>query len=309
MKSVCFLLAITGVPVSGCTSKSNEPPKANQPPLVSSIVLGPTSFDRQTDLLAQVDTHDPDNDVVQVRYSWYLNDQLIDGQKGPTLPASLLKRDDRVRLEAVPFDGKIVGASRLSETITIGNAPPSIAQVGIGLKSDERGDRLQVLVDASDRDQDRPQFLYRWMSNERVIKEGEEDFLEVTQVSPHDLVVVEVRPRDQHSAGRVARSDPYRVGNSAPKIVSSPPAFTNHTRYEYAVKVTDSDSGSVSFQLEVAPSGMAIDHTTGHIVWDLGQAKPGVHRVKVVATDEQGGFSFQEFDLTVAAAESSRPDS
>ena len=309
IESVCVLLTIISLPVPGCTSRSSEPPKANQPPTIHSIVLGPTPFNRQTDLIAQVNTHDPDNDTVQVRYHWYLNDQVVDGEKSPTLSASLLKRGDRVHLEAEPFDGKIAGASRKSETITVDNTPPSITQVGIGLQSDERGDRLQALVAASDHDQDIPQFLYRWTKNGRVVKEGEEDFLELTEVRPQDLVVVEVRPRDQHAAGKVSRSDPYTVGNSAPKIVSSPPTSIDRNRYEYAVKAVDSDSDSVSFQLDMAPPGMAIDRTTGHIVWDLGLVKPGVHRVKVVATDEQGGFSFQEFELTVAAPERSKPES
>lgn len=309
IESICVLLTIISLPVPGCTSRSSEPPKANQPPAIHSIVLGPTPFNRQTDLIAQVNTHDPDNDTVQVRYHWYLNDQAVDGEKSPTLSASLLKQGDRVYLEAVPFDGKIAGASRKSETITVDNTPPSITQVGIGLKSDERGDRLQALVDASDHDQDIPQFLYRWTKNGRVVKEGEEDFLELTEVRPKDLVVVDVRPRDQHATGKVSRSDPYTVGNSAPKIVSSPPTSIDRTRYEYIVKAVDSDLDSVSFQLEVAPPGMAIDQKTGHIVWDIGLVKPGVHRVKVVATDEQGGFSFQEFELTVAAPERSKPES
>ncbi|CUS37155.1 conserved hypothetical protein [Candidatus Nitrospira nitrificans] len=307
--AVCVLLTIISLPVSGCTSRSSEPSKANQPPVIHSIVLGPTPFDRQTDLIAQVNTQDLDSDIVQVRYHWYLNDQVIEGEKSPTLSASLLKRGDRVHLEAVPFDGKVSGSSRTSEVITVGNTPPLIAQVGIGVNSDERGDRLQALVDASDHDQDTPQFLYRWIKNGRVVKEGEEDFLELTEVRPHDLVVVEVRPRDTQAAGKMSRSDPYTVGNSAPKIVSSPPMSINHNRYEYVVKAVDPDSDSVHFQLEVAPPGMAIDQTTGNILWDTGYVKPGVHRVKIVATDEQGGFSFQEFELTIATAETPKPES
>lgn len=271
--------------------------------------MGPTPFDRQTDLIAQVNTHDPDNDIVQIRYHWYLNDQVIDGEKSPSLSASLLKRGDRVRLEAVPFDGKIAGASQKSETIAVDNAPPLIAQVGIGLKSDEQGDRLQALVDASDHDQDTPQFLYRWTKNGRVVKEGDQDFLELTEVRTKDVVVVEVRPHDHHVVGKISRSDPYLVGNNAPKIISSPPTSINRNGYEYAVKVVDSDSDLVHFQLEVAPSGMTIDRTTGNIVWNSGHVTPGVHRVKVVATDEQGAFAFQEFELTVAAAEPSKSQS
>jgi hypothetical protein len=309
MEPACVLLSIACFFTSGCTSKSNESQKVNQPPVIRSIILGPTTFDRRTDLIAQVDSHDPDNDIVQVRYSWYLNDQLVDSEKNPTFPASLLKRGDRVHLEALPFDGKVAGASRKSEIITVNNTPPSIIQVGIGLKSDERGDRLQALVDASDQDQDIPQFLYRWTKNGRIIKESEEDFLELTEVRPHDLVVVDVRPRDHQVAGKISRSDSYMVGNSSPKIVSSPPTSIDHNRYEYAVKAVDSDSDSVTFQLEVAPPGMAIDKTTGHIVWDAGHMKSGVHRVKVVARDEQGGFSFQEFELTVAGAEPPQPKS
>ncbi len=164
-------------------------------------------------------------------------------------------------------------------------------------------------MDASDPDQDIPQFLYRWNKNGRIIKEGEEDFLELTEVRPHDLVVVDVMPRDHQVAGKISRSDPYTVGNSAPKIVSSPSTFIDHNRYEYAVKVVDSDSDSVNFQLEVAPPGMAIDKTTGNIVWDVGHVRPGVHKAKVVVTDEQGGSSFQEFELTVAPTEPSKPGS
>ena len=307
-ESVCILLPFVCLFASGCTSRSGEPPKVNQPPLIRSIVLGPTPFDRRTDLIAQVDTYDPDDDIVQVRYSWYLNDQLIDSEKNPTFPVSLLRQGDRVRLEAAPFDGKVAGASQKSETITVGNTPPSIVQVGLGLKSDQRGDRLQALVDASDQDRDIPQFLYRWNKNGRVIKEGEEDFLELTEVRPHDLVVVEVMPRDHQAFGKISRSEPYMVENNAPKIISSPPTFINHNRYEYAVKVVDSDSDSVNFRLEAAPPGMAIDKTTGNIVWDVQHMKPGVHRAKVVVTDEQGGFSFQEFEVTVAA-ELSKPES
>jgi len=307
--SVCVLLPITCLLLaSGCTSRSSELPKVNQPPVIRSIILGPTPFDRRTDLIAQVDTHDPDNDVVQVRYNWYLNDQLLDSEKNPTLPASLLRRGDRVRLEAAPFDGKVAGVSRKSETIIVDNTSPSIVQVGIGLKSDERGDRLQALVDASDQDQDTPQLLYRWNKNGRVVKEGEDDFLELTEVRPHDLIVVEVSPRDHRVSGKTSRSDPYTVGNSAPKIISSPPTFIDRNRYEYAVKV-DSDSDSLGFELEVAPPGMAIDKTTGNIIWDVGHVKPGVHRAKVVVTDGHGGFSFQEFEVTVAATEPSKPES
>ena len=64
----------------------------------------------------------------------------------------------------------------------------------------------------------------------------------------------------------------------------------------------------MNFQLEVAPSGMVIDKATGNIVWDMKHVKPGVYRVKVVVTDEQGGFSFQEFELTVAATVLSKQD-
>ncbi|OQW33781.1 MAG: hypothetical protein A4E19_02730 [Nitrospira sp. SG-bin1] len=246
--------------------------------------------------------------MVQVWYNWYLNDRLVESEKRPTFPAALLKRGDRVLLEAVPYDGKLAGVTLRSETVTVDNTPPSITRVGVDLKSDERGDRLQAFVEASDLDHDIPQFLYRWTKNGYVIKESEEDFLELTEVKPRDLVVAEVRPRDKQSAGKIVRSDPYTVGNSAPKIVSSPPTSLGQNGYEYAVKVLDPESDSVNFRLAVAPTGMAIDQTTGNIAWDIAHVKPGVHRVKILATDEQGGFSFQEFELTVAASESSKPD-
>ncbi len=294
-----LLALLIGAVQSACNPHSPDAQKINHPPLIKSITLGPVPFDLRSDLTAQVETEDPDNDVVQVRYHWFLNDHPIGSDQTPVLSASLLKRGDRVRLEAVPFDGTVSGTIVRSELIEVRNTPPSIAQIGIGLKPSEHGDALHALVDATDRDHDSAQLLYRWHRNGRVIKEGEESFLDLTEVHSRDEIVLEVVPKDEQSSGKAVRSDPYVVGNRSPRIVSLPPAPHTRDRYEYMVTATDPEGDPIVYDLETGPPAMTINKTTGQLLWNMTPVPGGRYRVKVVVTDGQGGTAFQEFDLTV----------
>jgi len=109
-----------------------------------------------------------------------------------------------------------------------------------------------------------------------------------------------VTPYDDSLKGQVVSSGTLVLGNSPPKIVSTPVMPNGRDQFVYAVQAKDAEGDPVTFSLEAAPPGMTIDKMTGLISWKIPAGLIGTHHVRVVAEDGQGGASFQEFDLTLA---------
>ena len=76
---------------------------------------------------------------------------------------------------------------------------------------------------------------------------------------------------------------------------------TEDTAYSYDVEATDPDvEDTLTFSLDVAPSGMMINATTGVISWTPTNAQVGANAVSVRVTDSTGAFGTQSFTITVA---------
>ena len=92
--------------------------------------------------------------------------------------------------------------------------------------------------------------------------------------------------------------------NDAPSITSSPvTAATTSQPYSYDVDASDPDVGdTLSYSLDLFPTGMSIDGTTGIISWTPTVLQSGSHNVTVRVTDQGGLFATQAFTLDVALA-------
>ena len=91
--------------------------------------------------------------------------------------------------------------------------------------------------------------------------------------------------------------------------VDDPPSITSiavtsaseNTPYSYDVDATDPDAGdTLTYALDVAPLGMAIDPATGVVSWTPASTDVGGHAVTVRVTDAAGLFDTQAFTLSVA---------
>ena len=111
--------------------------------------------------------------------------------------------------------------------------------------------------------------------------------------------MVEVTARDHEAFASPVRSVPIVLGNSPPRIISSPAALTNKERYEYLVQSKDVDGDTLTYGLETAPPGMSIDKITGQVTWYVTPGLAGTHRVKVLVEDGQGGMAWQEFEVVI----------
>lgn len=297
-----FNISCTGQS-SSSTSDSPTPAKGNQPPVISSakILTNPIMLTGPVEV--QIDAQDPEREAVFFEYQWYVDNAPFAKQINATLPAELLRRGQSIFVEIVPTDGTHKGQPYRTRSVAVGNTAPRLIAVSLTPQTARTEDQLEAQVETSDPDHDRVDLIYKWYRNESVIKEGEESFLNTTGFVARDRITVEVTAHDPTVTGNSLKSEPLVLGNSAPKIISTPPIADTHDRFDYAVRSLDPDGDQVIYYLEAAPTGMSISET-GHILWQIPSNQEGIFHVKVVAKDGNGGMATQEFDLTLTSNKS-----
>lgn len=300
-----FLLGAT-VFVTACTEGSMTetaspvtPRGDNQPPVVTSAEILDAPLSQAAPIAVQVQSEDPEREAIFFQYQWYVDNVPLAGQTKATFPSELLRRGQTVFVEIIPSDGTNKGQPYQTKSVMVGNTSPKIETVSLRPQAARSGDKLEAVVEASDPDHDRIDLIYKWYRNEIMIKEGEETFLDTAGLVARDKITVEVTAYDPAAIGNSLKSEPLVLGNSAPQIISTPPSSASQGRFDYAVKAIDLDGDQVIYYLETAPTGMNINETSGHILWQIPSEQKGIFHVKVVAKDGHGGMATQEFDLTL----------
>jgi hypothetical protein len=306
----CVLAVLSGTACTGGTA--SEPAKGagidgNGPPVMVLAKISQSPISLTGPVGVQALAEDPERESITYSYQWYVNDVPIAGQTNPTFPAELLRRGQMISVEITPSDGRQKGKSVRTLAVGVGNTAPHITAVGLTPQTIQPGGKLTAEVAASDSDHDRIDLTYRWFRNDVVVKDGEEAYFDTTGLAPRDKVVVEVTARDSQAVGNMLRSDVVTLGNTAPAIVSTPPALVTPDQYEYMVRATDSDGDRLTYELETAPAGMTIESGSGQITWMIPPGNRGVFHVKVLAKDGQGGTAYQEFDLALGVSLPGKP--
>ncbi len=117
---------------------------------------------------------------------------------------------------------------------------------------------------------------------------------------PYEAVVGLEVVSEGEVAYRVAR---IQIANVAPTILSEPPAVARRGfRYEYKVEIADPgvEDTQAMFAIadDVAPEGMLITGD-GRIEWTPGGDDLGVHLIRVLVSDRDGGVAAQNWLLEV----------
>jgi len=108
------------------TQSSPEVKGPNQPPRVTSVDVDPL-YPKVGDTLKITATAvDPDGDEVRFSYEWYKNDVLLtEISNSLKLTPDEFKRGDKITLNVIPNDGKVMGAIGMMKGV-VGNSPPEI---------------------------------------------------------------------------------------------------------------------------------------------------------------------------------------
>ena len=196
-------------------------------------------------------------------------------------------------------DGKAKGQPFLSPAVRVVNSPPVIQEVRIEPTVAHVHDQPQVSVKGLDKDGDSIYYVYQWEINGNAAPEERGEKLERTLLKKGDSVTVIVTPDDRETLGTPKKSDPVRVVNSPPTIVSSPSVSPEGNIYRYPVQANDPDQDPLTFTLRQGARGMTIDAKTGLLQWEIRPEDKGTHTIVIEVSDNEGAKSIQRYSLSV----------
>jgi hypothetical protein len=273
--------------------------KTNSPPVITSALIAPEGPNIQSDLHANIQCQDADNDPVDVQYRWIRNEEEIPGENGNILKRGSFGKGDLIRVRVTPSDGKKDGNPILSSAVRISNSLPVIQKAWIEPKVAYANDRLEVYAESFDKDGDTVYHIYQGEKNGTILPEEKSATLERGGFRRGDSIVAIVTPDDREGLGLPKKTAPIIVSNGPPLIISSPSTTIEGTKYSYQVKTNDPDDEPVTFILKSHPKGMVVDQKTGLIRWEVKNGDKGDHSIEIEASDPEGAKSFQRFTLSV----------
>jgi hypothetical protein len=201
--------AIVGL--AACSDAGNFtpiPPDLDVPgpdPVVASVALTPEAPCTTDPIVATVSGGQP------VSFSW-----TVDGRPSPVdgaVVGSDLTTRDQSWAVSVLVDGAPVAAT---SQVTVRSCPPEVLSVRVVPGVPRVTDALAAEVEASDPDGDVIAFDYRWFVDGAVVDGQLSAWLPAGLARKHQVVAVEVTPRDDVAAGDPARSPDVAVLNTAP---------------------------------------------------------------------------------------------
>ena len=112
-------------------------------------------------------------------------------------------------------------------------------------------------------------------------------------------IVVTVRAMDPYGIND-SQSWTLTINNNPPNITTTPPSsIAERMNYTYDANSTDDGQGTIMYFLDLSPSGMTIENSTGRINWTPATTQTGVQNVSLRVTDGNGGQAIQNFTINV----------
>jgi hypothetical protein len=275
----------------------------NRPPQIEQVVLVPETPRPGSSVQARVESRDPDGDAVGLRYVWTLDGRRI-GERGARLAIpETLRKGTPIEVEVVAHDGSASSEARTASA-RVGNRPPALVAVSLepttGVRVDEE---VVAIAQARDADGDTLEFSYDWLVNGEPVEAASER-LSTAGLKRGDRIEVRVRVRDEDEESPPRSSEPLEIGNSAPKIASTPGGVRADGRFRYTVEASDPDGDRLlRYQLLSGPEGTRVDPIAGEVTWTATRDHVGTHRFEVEVSDGHGGTARQQFEVAVREVE------
>lgn len=292
-----FFIVLSAFLIAGCEKRS-EPVKTMfssninpQTVSVQSLSIQPVNPTVNNTLTVSVPSH-----INARSITWYINNQRSmvandlqgDFKKGDSITAVVDYTASNGKQETVA-----------SPAITIQDAPPVVTSIILTPLYPTIASTIHAAVRASDADGDTVSLEYQWYVNGNPVEDQTGDSFSCGSYKHGDTVYVMVTPYDAEEKGVSTVSALLSIQNTAPVIISKPPAAMSGSVFTYKVEASDIDNDPLSYKLESAPPGMTISKE-GVISWNTsGMPLPITAAAKVVVEDGFGGKTYQTFSLQI----------
>ncbi len=267
--------AVITLDVTASDATTTSEPKAagavyvrNAPPTIASATLSPGNATEATVLTCTPSgVVDADGDDVVELYRWTVNGQALPDARSSTLTGADFSRGDAVSCEVSGDDDDQVGPSVISNTVTIGNSPPTVTGV-IRTASPLPGQSLQLDLVVTDLDGDEVELDYVWLVE--GAEAGYASNLPPNTFSNDLDVACRITPSDPSGAGPSFTTPTVRIRNAIPQItgvVYTPETPTALTDLRVSASATDPENDPVSLIItwevnDVAVPGVISDTLT-----------------------------------------------
>ena len=192
----------------------------NSAPVVDSVIFSPASPSANDVLVANVATHDADNDLLTYTYEWRRNGSLLSDAAGSFLDLSLAGHGDRgdtITVHVTVSDPEGLTATATA-SVLIPNAAPAVT-VRFDNAEPRTNDILTAVVTAPDADGDPVTLAYEWYRNGSRIAGASATTLDLAMYGDKgDVIAMNVTASDDHGGVRQA--------TASTTIVDSPPLAT-----------------------------------------------------------------------------------
>jgi RHS repeat-associated protein len=276
---------------------------ANNPPSITSTP--PLNGEQGLLYMYDVDATDPDGDVLTFSLDVAPTGMTIDPASGliQWTPTAAQVGANSVSVRASD-PGGLFATQSFTIVVDGANAAPSITSTPVTTAVE--GQLYSYDVDATDPDAGDVLTFSLDVAPTGMSIDPSTGLVQWTPVAAQiGANAVSVRVSDP---GGLFASQSYTVfvdgANMAPSITSTPvTTAVEGELYSYDVEATDPNAGDVlTFSLDVAPTGMSIDPSTGLIQWTPTSAQVGTNSVSVRVTDSGGLFASQAYTIDTAGA-------
>ena len=275
-------------------------PRDNGAPQVTSVSLDPSEPAPGTLVKAIAQATDPDGDTVHIRYEWRVAGGRVRGGQDGSLVVPELRKGENLVVDAIASDGR-AESEAMSAQVRVGNRPPAVTSVSFDRTENVKpGDTLVAVAEGTDPDGDPIDFRYEWRVDDVVQSETGSHF-DTSERKRDERISVRVIATDGDDDSQPVESRFLALGNTAPSIVSLPPATMSADgvfRYEVEAKDADRDR-NLRFRLGTAPEGARVDPLLGEITWKPLASQQGKHAIEVIVSDGHGGETSQTFEVEV----------
>ncbi|MFT7521868.1 MAG: hypothetical protein ACI9MC_004020, partial [Kiritimatiellia bacterium] len=198
-----------GPPVTASVTIANATPTATV-----SLTPEPAS---DSDIEAETTSADVDDDAVQLTYAWTVDGTLAPEFTTASLPADATEHGQTWQVSVTPNDGDEDGVPATA-SVVIQNVAPIISLVTLRPSVAYEETRLQASATGTDHDEDELTWTYTWFVSGGEVKSGAEDWLDGSDFSKGDNVIVEAIANDGYVDSEPKLSDAVEVMNTAPTL-------------------------------------------------------------------------------------------
>ncbi len=235
------------------------------------------------------------------KYCWKRNGKEIFGETFKTLSYLNFSKHDIISVIVTPLQEEAIGKCIESAPVGIINTEPIISSAAIQPQPSYTDSQLEVMVKASDKDDDLIVYSYKWIKNGQEIINETSSILSSSCFERGDSIQCRIIPSDREAEGRTITTETIIIANSPPLITSTPPSeITFGGFFLYKVDTNDPDRDNPVFSLSSsAPDGITVDPATGMIEWKIPKGLTGSYPIEIVVSDGYGGRCSQGFNLYI----------